>query len=105
MKVNITIPEIPEEEITQTIRELLNIISQFIELNKQLSDENRHLKDEIAKLKGVNPKPKIKPSSMDEELRERKGQNSRNNSFDKRDDNKKSDSLHKEERYKNSQDS
>ena len=60
----IKIPEIPEEEMTSTVQSLLNVISQCIQAIDILTKENQELRDEIARLKGNNTKPKIRPSSM-----------------------------------------
>ena len=61
----IKIPEIPEEEITPPIRELLNVISQCVEIINMQAEEIQRLKDEIARLKGGTPKPPIKPSTLE----------------------------------------
>src|SRR4030042_2408270 len=61
----IEIPEIPEEERTPTIIALLNVISQLSENNRLLAEENQRLRDEIARLKGGNPRPKIKASTLE----------------------------------------
>ncbi len=54
------ISQIPEEEITPTIADLLEII-------QNQSEEIQALRDEIAKLKGQ--KPKIKPSNLDKKTK------------------------------------
>jgi hypothetical protein len=54
------IPDIPEEERTPLVVALLEII--------QLQQEEiQALKDEIARLKGHKPKPKIKPSKLEQD--------------------------------------
>jgi hypothetical protein len=65
MRAIIEIPEIPEEERTQTITALLNVISQLNENNRLLAEENQRLRDEIARLKGGNCRPKIKASILE----------------------------------------
>ena len=60
----IKIPEIPEEEMTPTVKSLLNVISQCIAIIDIQAKEIQELRDEIARLKGNNTKPKIRPSSM-----------------------------------------
>ena len=72
MEIKIKVPQISEDENTPTVKELLNIISQIVEFNNQLSQENQYLRDEIAKIKGGNPKPKIRPSAMDKDLGKKK---------------------------------
>jgi hypothetical protein len=64
MANKIKIPEIPEEERTPTVKSLLNAISQCIEIIDMQAKEIQVLKDEIARLKGNNTKPKIRPSTM-----------------------------------------
>ncbi len=60
MKAPPKIPHIPEEERTPLVVALLEIIQVLLEQNQQL-------RDEIAILKGQKPKPKIKPSVLEEE--------------------------------------
>jgi hypothetical protein len=68
MDIKIQIPEIPEEELTPTVKALLDIISQCMQMIQTLKKENRQLKDEIARLKGGNPKPRIQPSKLDSDI-------------------------------------
>lgn len=72
MEIKIQIPEIPEEELTPTVKALLNIISQCVQIIESQKKEIQLLKDEIARLKGTTPKPKIKPSTLDKDLLEKK---------------------------------
>jgi hypothetical protein len=72
MKNTIQIPEIPEEELTPTVKALLDIISQCVQIIESQKIEIQLLKDEIARLKGRSPKPKIKPSTLDKDLLEKK---------------------------------
>lgn len=67
MNIKIEIPHIPEEELTPTIKALLDVISQCMEAIRLLQEENRQLKDEIARLKGGNPRPKIRPSDLEKD--------------------------------------
>jgi len=53
-------PDIPKEERTASVVQLLEVINYQTELIQ-------HLKDEIAIIKGDKPKPKIKPSGMEKE--------------------------------------
>jgi hypothetical protein len=59
MRLTIDIPKIPEEEKTELVVLLLEIIRQQGEIIQEL-------KDEIARLKGHNPKPKITPSQLEQ---------------------------------------
>lgn len=62
MKLTIDIPKIPEEEKSELVVLLLEIIRQQTELIQEL-------RDEIARLKGHNPKPKIPPSVLEQPKR------------------------------------
>ena len=64
MKLNIPIPDIPESEKTPLVLTLLAIIEHQANIIDQLTEEIQLLKDEIARLKGQNPKPKIRPSRL-----------------------------------------
>lgn len=77
MKTIIEIPEIPEDERTPTVIALLNIISQLSENLRLLSEENQKLRDEIARLKGGNPRPKIKASTLEKPDNQEKAGNRR----------------------------
>lgn len=54
------IPDIPEEELTPVVVQLLEIIRYQAEMIQSL-------RDEIAVIKGNKPKPKIKPSGMEKD--------------------------------------
>jgi hypothetical protein len=58
MGLTIDIPKIPEEEKTELVVLLLEVIRQQGELIQEL-------KDEIARLKGHNPRPRILPSQLE----------------------------------------
>lgn len=60
------IPEIPEEDKSPLVEELLSIIH-------QLSEEIRKLKDEIARVKNHPPRPKIKPSGLNKKKSDNTG--------------------------------
>ena len=47
------------------LEELKSLIVQALEENARLKAENAELRDEIARLKGLNGRPKIKPSGME----------------------------------------
>ena len=76
MQIKIELPKIPEEEMTPTVKALLDIISQLIRINSRQAIQIQLLKDEIARLKGNNSKPNIKPSKMDSDLNRNKKINS-----------------------------
>jgi len=67
------LPDIPEEERTLLVAQLLEVIQYQTEMIQ-------HLRDEIAIRKGDKPKPKIKPSGME------KGDNKNNNNPKSSDD-------------------
>ena len=83
-------PHIPEEERTPVVVALL-------EINQVLLEENQELRDEIARLKGQKPKPKIKPSVLEEESIEKdtKGASEKRPGSAKREKTKKLQ-IHKE---------
>jgi hypothetical protein len=74
----IKIPEIQDEELTPTVKSLLNAISQCVKIIDEQAKEIQKLRDEIARLKGNNTKPKIRPGKMnnDSKNRDSKNQNS-----------------------------
>ena len=65
MDKKIEIPDIPEEELTPTVKKLLDVISQCVQAIEQQNILIRQLKDENARLKGGNPRPKLKPSTLE----------------------------------------
>ena len=77
MKIIAEISEKPEAERTPTVLALLNIISQLNENLKLLSEENQRLRDEISRLKGGNPKPRIKASTLEKAYSNEKSGNKR----------------------------
>jgi hypothetical protein len=60
MASRLKIPKIPEEERTPLVVALLEII-------RFQQEQIQELRDEIARLKGQKPKPKIKPSTLEED--------------------------------------
>ena len=68
----IEIPKIPEEEKTPVILQLLEIIEQISVANLLQAEEIQLLKDEIARLKGQKPKPKIRPSKLENDRKKNK---------------------------------
>jgi hypothetical protein len=64
LKLKIPLPDIPESEKTPLVLTLLAIIEHQASIIDQLNEEIQLLKDEIARLKGQNPKPKIRPRRL-----------------------------------------
>ena len=56
--------QIPEEEKTPLVMELLHLV-------QQLTEDNQRLKDEIARLKEHKGKPKIPPSRLEKDPKEK----------------------------------
>lgn len=63
--MEIKIPDIPEDQKTPLVQALLRII-------QIQSEEIAHLKDEIAKLKGQKTRPKIPPSNVSDDAKNKK---------------------------------
>jgi hypothetical protein len=61
----IPLPDIPEAERTPLVRQLLDIIFLQQERIQQLEERVDQLEDEIARLKGLKPRPRIAPSSLE----------------------------------------
>jgi len=61
------IPPIPDEDLNPSVIALLEII-------RIMQEQIQELRDEIARLKGQKPKPKIKPSSLEKEQRDKNKQ-------------------------------
>jgi Transposase IS66 family len=59
------LPEIRPEERTPLVEALLAIIRQLLDRVGQLEETNQQLRDDIAKLKGLKPRPDIKPSTLE----------------------------------------
>lgn len=59
-----TLPHIPEEEQTATVRLLMAFIEQQQETILKQQADIKSLKAEIARLKKLSPKPKIRPSKL-----------------------------------------
>jgi hypothetical protein len=59
------IPDISEEQRSPIVDKLLDICILQQELILSLQEQVQILKDEIARLKGQNPRPRIKPSSLE----------------------------------------
>jgi hypothetical protein len=55
------------------IDELKKLLLQVLEDNAQFKRENQALRDEIARLKGLNGKPDVKPSGMEKKAKPRSG--------------------------------
>jgi hypothetical protein len=59
------IPDIPEKELSPLVAGLLDICCPQQELILSLQEQIQILRDEIAILKNQKPKPKIKPSNLE----------------------------------------
>jgi hypothetical protein len=59
------LPEIRPEERTPLVEALLGIIRELLDRVASLEETNQQLRDEIAKLKGLKPRPDIKPSILE----------------------------------------
>ncbi len=59
------IPDIPEDQRSPIVDKLLDICSLQQEMILTLQEQVQILRDEIARLKNQKPKPKIKPSSLE----------------------------------------
>ena len=62
--MKIPLPEIPEDQKTPLVQILLRIL-------QEQTEEIALLKDEIAKLKGQKPRPKIPPSNVSNDAKNR----------------------------------
>src|SRR5215472_14238496 len=61
----IPLPEIPGDERTPLVQQLLDIIRLQQERIQQLEERIQQLEDEIARLKGLKARPRIAPSSLE----------------------------------------
>lgn len=68
----IQIPKIPKEENTPIVSQLLEITEQQSVIIRVQTEEIQQLRDEIARLKGQNPKPKIRPSKLENNCKKNK---------------------------------
>jgi hypothetical protein len=71
MRVILKSPNIPEEEKSPIVVQLLELIEQQASIVGQQAEQIQLLKDEIARLKGHNPKPKIRPSSLEKKKKDK----------------------------------
>jgi len=63
--MKVELPELRPEERTPLVEALLAIIRQLLDRVGELEEANQFLRDEIAKLKGLKPRPDIKPSLLE----------------------------------------
>ena len=63
--MRILLPDIPEAERTPLVQQLLEIICLQQERIQQLEERVHQLEDEIARLKGLKPRPRIAPSTLE----------------------------------------
>lgn len=60
------LPDIPADERTATVESLLGFIRPLLDHLRQLEETIQELRDEIAVLKGLTPKPQIRPSPLEQ---------------------------------------
>ncbi len=82
--MRILLPDIPEAERTPLVRQLLDIIFFQQERIQQLEERVHQLEDEIARLKGLKPRPRIAPSSLESPPRPPRDPHARRPGFTKR---------------------
>jgi Transposase IS66 family len=63
--MQLTLPDIPDAERTALVVQLLEIIHFQHERIEQLEERVHQLEDEIARLKGLNTRPRIAPSTLE----------------------------------------
>jgi Transposase IS66 family len=63
--MRIVLPDIPEVDRTPLVQQLLDIIHLQQERIQPLEERVHQLEDEIARLKGLKPRPRIVPSSLE----------------------------------------
>src|SRR3954466_9084857 len=61
----VPLPEIPEDERTPLVQQLLDIIALQQGRIQQLEERVQQLEDEIARLKGLKARPRIAPSALE----------------------------------------
>ena len=66
------LPNIPPEERTPLVDQLVEIIQQLLDRTSQLEETIQQLRDEIAVLKGQKPRPDIKPSQLESSAKRNK---------------------------------
>jgi hypothetical protein len=59
------LPEIRSEDRTPLVEALLGMMRQLLDRVARLEEDNQVLRDEIARLKGLKPRPDIKPSILE----------------------------------------
>ena len=65
MKASFKLPTIPKSEKTTLVEQLLALIETQASFLGQQAEQIQLLRDEIARLKGQNPRPKIRPSRLE----------------------------------------
>lgn len=63
----IRLPEIPEEEQTPLVKELVGIIEELAQIVQAQGEEIERLKDEVSILKGQKKRPRFQPSKMNQQ--------------------------------------
>jgi len=67
MRAPVQLPEIPAEEQTPLVKELIGLIQELAETVRSQSQEIERLKDEVSILKGQKKRPRFQPSKMNEQ--------------------------------------
>lgn len=73
MSVVLSVPHIPQSDRTPLVERLVGVCDLRLDRIKRLTEENGQLKDEIARLKGHNERPKIRPSRLNKKGKKGKG--------------------------------
>jgi hypothetical protein len=63
--MQLLLPDIPDADCTPLVRQLLEVIYLQQERIEQLEERARQLEDEIARLKGLQARPRIAPSTLE----------------------------------------
>jgi regulator of replication initiation timing len=64
--LNIDVDNFGDENIKQAILLLYNLIEELSQTIRALQEENQRLRDEVSRLKGEQPKPRIRPNKQED---------------------------------------
>lgn len=82
--MKITLPQIPPEERTPLVEDLLTIIERLLSTLSLQSEEIQRLKDDIAILKNEKKRPEFKASKLDSETEKKRGRDTESKNKGKR---------------------